>query len=150
MPFAKFPSTALLLVTLACADLHACDRCRPEVPTMVGTVWQSLLTDTNGKTRVDRLVFADHTFTSTWLQSADISKVPFTETVGASIDDPIPWQGEMSDSRGNKIAFTGTVEKNEMRGTLTMTPTTGDARVYLIVAAKTGTAEARKLTVASK
>lgn len=150
MPLAKYPSAAFLLLLLACATLNACDRCLPEVPTMVGTVWQSLLTDANGKTRKDRLVFADHSFTSTWLQSADVSKMPYTQLVGETINDPIPWQGELSDSHGNKIAFAGTAEKNEMQGTLTVTPITGEARVYVIVAAKTGTEEARKLTIAQK
>ncbi len=156
MPLAQCLSTVFLILAMACATLQAAviyppfDPNRPVEPTMVGTVWEALLTDANGKTQKDRLVFAERSFTSTWLKSAGVIKMPYTQTVGKTVDDPIPWKGELSDNQGNKIVFDGKAEKNDMQGTLTVTPTKGEALVYAIVAAKSGTDEARRLGTAKK
>ena len=156
MPLIQRLSAVFLLLATACAMLPAAvfyppfDPNRPIEPTMVGTVWEALLTDANGMTQKDRLVFAERSFTSTWLKSAGVSKMPYTQKVGKTVDDPIPWKADLSDNQGNKIVFDGTAEKNEMQGTLTVTPTKGEALVYAIVAAKSGTDEARKLGTAKK
>ena len=156
MPIVQRLSAVFLLLAVACAGLRAAvvyppfDPNRPIEPTLVGTVWEAILTDANGMTQKDRLVFAERSFTSTWLKSAGVTKMPFTQTVGKSVDDPIPWKAELADGQGNKIAFTGKAERNEMQGTLTVTPNKGEALVYAIVAAKSGTDEARKLGTAKK
>jgi len=116
----------------------------PEKPTLVAMVFEVLITDDQGSKQKDRLIFDDHRLACTLLTSAALGKIPFEQKPGMTIDDPIPWSAVGADSLGDKIEFKGRAEKDDMSGTITLTPAHGPAHTFTFVGGKAGTDAARK------
>jgi hypothetical protein len=115
-----------------------------EKPTLIGTVFEVWITDDQGSTQKDRLVFEDHVFSCALLTSAALGKIGYDEKPGATIDDPIPWSASAQDARGDRAVFRGRAEKDAISGTITLTPAQGPDHVFTMSGGKAGTDAARK------
>ena len=116
----------------------------PEKPTLVAMVFEVLITDDQGSKHKDRLIFDDHKLACALLTSAALGKIPYEQKPGMTIDDPIPWSALGSDSLGDKVEFKGKAEKDDMSGTITLTPAQGRPHTFTFVGGKAGTDAARK------
>lgn len=110
----------------------------------MATVFEVLITDDQGSKQKDRLIFEDHKLGCRLLASAALGKIPFEEKPGMTIDDPIPWSALGMDTLGDKIAFNGKAEKDDMSGTITLTPVHGAPHTFTFVGGKAGTDAARR------
>lgn len=140
----------VLMLTMAWSCLHAAVFPPPgqppvaEKPTLVGTVFDVVITDDSGSMQKDRLVFEDHKFGCALLTSAALGKITYEEKPGATIDDPIPWSAIGLDTLGDKAVFKGNAEKDAMSGSIIFTPVHGPEHVFTFTGGKTGTDAARK------
>jgi hypothetical protein len=116
----------------------------PEKPTLVATVFEVLITDEKGGTQKDRFIFADQKMGCSFLTKAGIGKIPFKESPGKEIKDPIPWTAIFADADGNKIEFKGEAVKDAISGTITLAPKLGATHVSKFIGGKAGTESARK------
>jgi hypothetical protein len=115
-----------------------------EKPTLVAMVFEVLITDDQGSKQKDRLIFDDHKLACSLLTAAALGKIPYEEKPGATIDDPIPWSALGVDTLGDKVMFNGKAEKDDMSGTITLTPAQGRPHTFTFVGGKAGTDAARK------
>ena len=116
----------------------------PEKPTLVAQVFEVMISDDQGSKQKDRLIFDDHKLGCNLLTSAALGKIPYEQKPGATIDDPIPWSAAGADDLGDKVAFKGKAEKDDMSGTITLTPAHGQPHTFTFVGGKAGTDAARK------
>jgi hypothetical protein len=116
----------------------------PEKPTLVAMVFEVLITDDQGSKQKDRLIFDDHKLACALLTSAALGKIPYEQKPGATIDDPIPWSAIGVDTLGDKVVFNSKAEKDDIAGTITLTPAHGPPHTFTFVGGKAGTDAARK------
>jgi|GEM_PF-4165047 hypothetical protein len=116
----------------------------PEKPTLVATVFEVLITDDQGSSQKDRLIFEDRKFGCALLIAAALGKIAYSEKPGATIDDPIPWEATGSDAQGDRMVFKGTAEKDAMTGTITITLAKGAPHIFTFAGGKSGTDAAIK------